>query len=158
MAGVCHQDPSPISSADSGEGKLVSSPKKVVSEFFSVFSTGDVERILEFLTEDATWWVAGSIPHMSGENSKAALGQLLRQAVTLYKGNALRITPSSMIAENNSVAVEAQGFAELNDGRVYRNQYHFRVEVKDDRIRRVREYSDTQHMFDTFSRYLGNAE
>lgn len=128
----------------------MSSPKRVVSEFFSVFSTGNVEKILEFLTEDATWWVAGSIPHMSGENSKAALGQLLRNAVTLYKENALRITPSSMIAESNSVAVEAQGFAELNDGRVYRNRYHFRIEVNGDRIQRVREYSDTQHMFDTF--------
>jgi ketosteroid isomerase-like protein len=132
----------------------VSSPRQVVSEFFSVFSTGDVEKILECLTEDATWWVAGSIPHMSGENSKAALGQLLRHAVTLYKGNALRITPSSMIAEGNSVAVEAQGSAELNDGRVYRNQYHFRIEVKGDRVQSVREYSDTQHMLVTFSPYL----
>jgi ketosteroid isomerase-like protein len=103
----------------------VISPKEVVRGFFSVFSTGDVEKILECLTEDATWWVAGSIPNMSGENSKAVLGTVLRHAVTLYRGHALRITPSSMISEGNSVAVEADGYAELNDGRVYLNQYHF---------------------------------
>ena len=134
------------------------SPKEVVREFFAVFSTGDVEKILECLTEDATWWVAGSIPHMSGENSKSALGKVLRQAVTLYRGNALRITPSSLIAEGNSVAVEAEGYAELNDGRAYVNQYHFRIEVKGNRIQRVREYSDTQHMLATFSPYLTGGE
>ena len=132
--------------------------KKVVREFFSVFSTGDVAKILECLTEDATWWVAGSIPHMSGERSKAALGTMLRSAVTLYRGNALRITPLSLISEGNSVAAEAEGYAEMNDGRIYSNRYHFRIEVKGKLIQSVREYSDTQHMLDTFSRYLANAE
>jgi uncharacterized protein len=136
----------------------VSSPKEVVREFFAVFSTGEVEKILGCLTEDATWWVAGSIPNMSGENSKAMLGTVLRHAVTLYRGHALRITPSSMISEGNSVAVEADGYAELNDGRVYRNQYHFRIQVQGTRIQAVREYSDTQHMFVTFSPYLANRE
>jgi len=136
---------------DNHEIGLVTSPKEIVREFFSVFSTGDVERILECLTDDATWWVAGTIPHMSGENSKEALGELLRQAVTLYKGKALRITPTSMISEGDSVAVEAEGFAELIDGRIYANQYHFHVEVMGHRIRRVKEYSDTQLMFLTFS-------
>jgi uncharacterized protein len=136
----------------------VTSPKDVVREFFSVFSTGNVDGILECLTEDATWWVAGSIPHMSGENSKAVLGELLRQAVTLYKGNALRITPSSLISEGDSVAVEAEGHAELIDGRVYANQYHFLVQVKGNLVQRVKEYSDTQLMFLTFSRYLAGGD
>jgi ketosteroid isomerase-like protein len=116
----------------------VISPKDVVREFFAVFSTGDVDKILECLTEDATWWVAGSIPHISGENSKAVLANVLRQAVTLYKAKALRITPTSMISQGNSVAVEAEGYAELNDGRIYLNQYHFRIEVKGDRLQAVR--------------------
>jgi uncharacterized protein len=129
----------------------VSCPEEVVRNFFSVFSTGDVRKILECLTEDATWWVAGSIPNMSGEQSKAALGELLRHAVTLYKEKALRITPSSVISQGDSVAVEAEGHAELIDGRVYANQYHFRIQVKGNRIQSVREYSDTQLMFLTFS-------
>jgi ketosteroid isomerase-like protein len=139
-------------------GDFVTSPTEVVRQFFLVFSTGNVEKILECLTEDATWWVAGSIPNMSGENSKAVLGTLLRNAVTLYKEHALRITPSSMISDGDSVAVEADGYAELNDGKVYRNRYHFRIEVEGARIRAVREYSDTQHMYDTFAAYLTNGE
>lgn len=133
-------------------------PKEVVREFFAVFSTGDVEKILECLTEDAAWWVSGSIPQMSGENSRTVLGTVLRQAVTLYKGNALRITPSSLISEGDSVAVEADGYAELNDGRIYRNQYHFRIQVQGNRIQRVKEYSDTQHMLVTFAPYLGSGK
>jgi len=138
----------------SRRGRAVISPQEVVREFFAVFSAGDVEQILARLTDDATWWVAGSIPNMSGENSKAALGELLRSATTLYKGRALRITPTSMISAGNVVAVEAEGYAELNDGSVYSNRYHFRIEVRGDRIQGVREYNDTHHMFRTFSPYL----
>jgi ketosteroid isomerase-like protein len=132
----------------------VSNPKDVVRGFFAVFSAGNVDRILECLTEDATWWVAGSIPHMSGESSRSELGNVLRHAFTLYKDRALRITPSSMIAEGNAVAVEADGYAEMNDGRIYRNQYHFLVHVNGNQIQRVKEYSDTQHMYATFAPYL----
>jgi uncharacterized protein len=131
----------------------VKTPKLVVQEFFSVFSTGDVDKILACLTNDATWWVSGKIPQMSGEYSKTALGNLLRQAVTLYKDHALRIKPSSMISEGERVAVEADGYAELSDGRLYVNQYHFRIDVEGERIRHVKEYSDTHHMLETFSNF-----
>lgn len=126
-------------------------PKDIVRDFLATFSTGHVEQILERLTDDATWWVSGRIPGMSGTSTKAELGEILRQVVPLYKKRALQITPLAMIAEGPFVAVEAESCAELVDGRVYANQYHFLFEVADGRVRRVKEYSDTQHMLETFS-------
>ena len=125
--------------------------KAIVEEFFATFSTGDVDAIMARLTDDATWWVSGSIPGMSGSNSKAQLGDLLRTVVPLYKDGALRISPSSMIAEGNRVAVEAESYAELTSGKVYNNHYHFLIELADGKVRRVKEYSDTHHMLETFS-------
>jgi ketosteroid isomerase-like protein len=62
----------------------------------------------------------------------------------------LRITPTAMIAEGDKVAVEAQGFAELLDGRVYDPHYHFLVTVRGGKIAEVLEYMDTQHAKDIF--------
>ena len=126
-------------------------PKSVVERFFATFSTGNVDNILDGLTDDATWWVSGKIDGMSGTNSKQQLGNLLRAVAPMYKHGALRITPSSMIAEGNLVAVEAESFAELTSDRIYNNQYHFLVEVAGDKVRRMKEYSDTHHMLETFS-------
>ena len=126
-------------------------PKGVAERFFATFSTGDVDRILDGLADDATWWVSGTIDGMSGTNSKQQLGALLRAVAPMYKLGALRITPSSMISEGNLVAVEAESFAELTSGKTYNNLYHFFVEIAGDKVRRVKEYSDTHHMLETFS-------
>lgn len=128
-----------------------SDPKEVVERFFATFSTGDVDRIMDGMTDDASWWVSGNIAGMSGTNSKQQLGDMLRAVVPLYKEGALKIWPTSMIAEGNVVAAEAESFAELNGGKVYNNRYHFLVELDGDKVRRVKEYSDTHHMLETFS-------
>lgn len=126
-------------------------PKATVEDFFATFSTGDVDRIMDSLTDDASWWVSGTIEGMSGTNSKRQLGELLRAVVPLYKEGALKIWPTSMIAEGNKVAVEAESFAELNSGKTYNNRYHFLIELDGGKVRSVKEYSDTHHMLETFS-------
>ena len=126
-------------------------PKAVVRDFFETFSRGDIDGVLACMTDDATWWVAGRIEGMSGTNTKQALGDILRQVKPLYKQGALSITPTSMIAEGDKVAVEARGHADLANGGVYANEYHFLVTLRDRLVQSVREYSDTHHMLQTFS-------
>ncbi|BBF69747.1 hypothetical protein SBA_ch1_19470 [Sphingomonas bisphenolicum] len=92
----------------------------------------------------------GNLDGMSGTIDKATLGSLLRNVKPLYLDGALTITPSSMISEDRQVSVEATSYARLCDGRVYANAYHFRFDLDGDRIRSVREYSDTQHMLEIF--------
>lgn len=123
----------------------------VVERFLETFSTGDIPAILDMMTDDATWWVAGSVAGISGCNDKDTLGTLLREVRTVYAEGRLQITPVSMIVEGASVACEATSHALLWDGRTYANQYHFRFETRDGKIGSVREYSDTQHMVDTFA-------
>ena len=125
-------------------------PKQVVRRFLEAFSIGDLDAVAAGLTEDATWWVSGRIEGMSGTNSKVALLALLEAVKPLYVEGALRITPDAMIAEGPIVACEARSYATLTNGRVYANQYHFLFEVAGEKLRRVREYSDTQHMLETF--------
>jgi hypothetical protein len=127
-------------------------PKSVVANFLATFSTGNVEAILGNMADSAAWHVSGNIEGMSGTYGKQELGELLRGAVALYREGALRITPTSMIAEGSTVAAEAESFATLTNGRVYNNHYHFLFEVTGDKVLRVREYMDTMHAWEVFFR------
>lgn len=129
----------------------MSDPKTVVRDFLATFSRADVDGLLTMMTEDATWWVSGEIDGMSGTYTKQEFGPLMAGAAALYQESALRITPTSMIAEGPRVAVEAQGFATMGDGRIYRNRYHFLFEVEGGRVRQVKEYMDTMHAKSIFS-------
>lgn len=124
--------------------------KSIVTNFLEIFSTGNVEKILDSLHDDVTWWVSGRLEGMSGSYDKAAFGQLIGGVADIYVGGALRITPTSMVAEDDKVAVEAESYAELKDGRVYNPHCHFLFVISDGRIVTVHEYLDTKHAHDTF--------
>jgi uncharacterized protein len=129
---------------------LITRNKTIIEEFLGVYSTGDVDRIGEMLHADVRYWVAGTIPGISSTYNKSQMLALLKQVTGVYKQGALQITPSSMIGEGQRVAVEAESHAELHNGRVYNNFYHFVFEIEDGKIKLVKEYLDTQHVYDTF--------
>lgn len=124
--------------------------KEAVRHFLKVFSTGDVDGILECLDDDCTWWISGNVPGISGSYSKQQMGELLSGIVNIYKQGALPIIPGDMTAEGRRVAVEAESCSELRNGRMFKNTYHFLFEVDGEHITRIREYSDTLHMYETF--------
>lgn len=117
--------------------------KGVVLGFFENFSTGKFDDALAMMRDDATWWVAGKF-ELSGTKTKAEFGQLVK-GIGSAMPNGLKITPKSLVAEGNNVAVEAESYGELANGKVYNNQYHFLVELADGKITAVREYLDTMH-------------
>jgi uncharacterized protein len=119
--------------------------KATVREFLEVFSTGDVDGIVERLHDEATWWISGSLEGMSGTKSKEEMATLLGGVTTIYKEGALPLKPVSMVAEGDRVAVEAEGRAELTNGRVYEPKSAFVFEVVDGRIKSIKEYLDTAH-------------
>ncbi|MGW5514428.1 nuclear transport factor 2 family protein [Nocardia africana] len=123
---------------------------ELANNFAKVFSTGDVERILDTLHPAATYWVAGGIEGMSGTYDKARLGALLSGVTSVYENGALEITPTSAIAQGDKVAVEATSYAKLKNGKVYQNQYHFLFEIRDGQIWSIKEYMDTKHAYDIF--------
>ncbi|GAA4678102.1 nuclear transport factor 2 family protein [Pseudonocardia yuanmonensis] len=126
-------------------GALEEENKKVVTEFMEVFSSGDVTGILDSLTDDATWWVAGNIPGISGTKDKAGFGEMLGGIAEGTKTGAITLTPLAFTAEGERVAVETESYAELKNGRIYNNLYHFVFTVRDGKISSVKEFLDTEH-------------
>jgi ketosteroid isomerase-like protein len=119
--------------------------RKIITEFMEVFSSGDVDGILSYLSDSATWWVAGNIPGISGTKDKAAFGEMLSGISEATTTGAIRLTPLGITAEGDRVAVETESYTELKNGRVYNNLYHFLFEVRDGKIESVKEYLDTEH-------------
>ncbi len=123
------------------------SPEKThentVSEFLRLFSSGDVEQTMAMMTEDATWWVAGTMP-ISGTYDKAAFTRLLSGVLDACTGP-IQITPKHYTIQGDRVALEAESYTQTRNGRTYNNLYHFLIRVRDGKVASVREYLDTMH-------------
>ena len=128
-----------------GTASVENRNKELVIEFMEVFSQGDVDRILSYLADSATWWVAGSLEGISGAKSKDEFREMLSGIAANTTTGAIRLTPLASTAEGERVAVETESYAELKNGRVYNNLYHFVFEVRDGKIQSVKEYLDTEH-------------
>lgn len=132
-------------STDAATRTVEESNKALVAEFMEVFSAGDVENVLSYLSETATWWVGGNIEGISGTKNKREFGEMLSGLSQFTKTGAIRLTPLAWTAEGERVAVETESYSELSNGRVYNNLYHFVFEVRDGRIQRIKEFLDTEH-------------
>lgn len=124
--------------------------RQVVEEFLRTFSTGDVDRTLEHLADDATWWVAGSLEGLSGTRDRDGIREMLGGAGGAAKDGAIALHATGWTVDGDRVAVEAESDAPLVNGRTYRNRYHLLFELRDGAIVHVKEYSDTQHVADVF--------
>lgn len=124
--------------------------KPIVEAFMKAFSSGDIDAAFSYLSESATWWVAGGIEGISGTNSRDALRHTLEAIASLSKTGAIVLAPSAWTIEDERIAVEANAYAELRDGRVYDNSYHFVFVVVGGYIQEVKAYLDTEHLRSVF--------
>jgi uncharacterized protein len=126
----------------------IESNKQTASRFIECFNTNDAAGALEMMTDDVTWWIAGKPEHLpaAGSYDKQQATQLLHNMVSQLP-NGIMMTVKSLIAEGDQVAAEVEGYGELLNGRVYHQQYHFRLTVRDGKISGIKEYLDTQHVY-----------
>jgi len=122
--------------------------KKLAREFFALFTSNDIAGALDIMTDDATWWIAGKpdLLPAAGRHSKDQISRLLYNMAAQLP-NGLKMTVKSLIAEGDKVAMEVESYGELRNGRIYNQDYHFLITIRDEKISEVREYLDTQHVF-----------
>ena len=122
--------------------------KETAKRFLETFATGDIEKIASFLDDDATWWVAGSMP-LSGTYPKKKFQELLEGLADRIDGP-IKMSALAFTAEGKRVAVETESLAQVKNGRTYNNLYHFLFEFRNGKILRVKEYLDTMHTYAVF--------
>jgi len=109
--------------------------KQTVLAFIASLGRGEIDPAL--LTDDAVWWIPGR-----GIIDRATFLGVVDAVNALFTGPAV-LTVTAVTAEDDRVAVEASGHADLKDGRVYDNTYHFLFNLRDGRIREAREHNNS---------------
>jgi ketosteroid isomerase-like protein len=119
--------------------------------FFDHFTNGDVPGALAAMTDDVTWWIAGKEGQLPvrGLHDKAQITRVFHAMLGQLKSG-LRMTVKGAIAEGDRVALEVESYGELQNGRIYNQEYHLLVTMRDGKIAAVREYLDTQHVHATW--------
>jgi uncharacterized protein len=125
--------------------------KRIARDFLTRFTASDVDGALAGMTDDATWWIAGKAGQLPvvGTHDKTQIERVFRGMLGQLK-DGLRMTVTSAIAEGDRVALEVVSRGELRNGRVYEQEYHMLMTIRDGKISAVREYLDTQHVLATW--------
>jgi ketosteroid isomerase-like protein len=122
--------------------------KQLVLNFWDAFSNSRFDEALAMVAEDATWWVAGTTD-ISGSFTKAEFSDLVK-GIGENAPNGIKITAGHITAEGDRVAMEAESYGEISNGKVYNNFYHMLHTIRDGKLVSVKEYMDTQHVQDVF--------
>lgn len=121
--------------------------KAIAARFCDLLSAGDFQGALDLMTDDVNYWILGrkDVLPSSGPHTKAEMQRIFK---IMYERmpQGMKFTAKSIIAEGDEVALEAESYGELQNGRVYNNQYHIRMRIRDGKIAEGREYLDTQHV------------
>jgi ketosteroid isomerase-like protein len=125
--------------------------KALAREFFARFSANDIPGVLDMLADDVSWWSAGKpdLVPVTGVRNKERIARVFNGMLAQLK-NGLEMAVKGMTAEGDKVAVEVESRGELQNGRVYNNEYHFLMTLRDGKISAVKEYYDTHHVHATW--------
>ncbi len=117
--------------------------KQIAQEFFAALSRADRTAIAKLYSDDATLWTAGSLP-FSGTFTKAQALEGMGAILGLFP-EGLQFTITGMTAEDERVAIEAESRGHHINGKMYHNQYHFLMIIRDGKVAAFKEYMDTMH-------------
>jgi len=116
--------------------------KEIVQKYFDVLTRNDIPVLLDMYAEDMLLRVPGTTC-ISGVFTKKQLGEFAASVLDAFP-QGLKFVVHSMVAENDSVAVEAESTGTHVSGKHYNNKYHFLIRLRDGKIIESREYMDTQ--------------
>lgn len=130
--------------------KQLASNKEIVKTFVTAMQNSDTATLATMITDDFTWWIIGKPEYLAtgGEHDRAYFLGFFKGAELFPEG--MNFTVTSMVAEGNSVATEAEIKAKTAMGSFYENYYHFLFVIENGKIKRMKEYMDTYHAKTTF--------
>jgi hypothetical protein len=120
--------------------------RAVLQRYLDALVTGDVAAIAGSFTEDATWWIHGTLPVSGTKRGRSAIVDFLISAGTLYQPGTQHFRFGQITADADRAVLEwrVRGTASAT-GLVYDNAYCGVFRMRDGRIAEVREYFDSLH-------------
>ncbi|HEY3699696.1 MAG TPA: nuclear transport factor 2 family protein [Spongiibacteraceae bacterium] len=119
--------------------------KQIALKMIEQITRGIIDDTL--VAPDAYWWIPGR-----GKITRAEFQQLMDAFGKMRRGEG-RMVIHGVTAENDRVAVEAESFVELINGKLYNNTYHFLFEFENGKIRCSKEYNDSKYAAETLGAF-----
>jgi ketosteroid isomerase-like protein len=118
--------------------------KELVTNFWKAFSSGDIKTAFASMSDEVSWLIPGNLPNLSGlRKGKAEILNFARSAAQTFP-TGLKSELRRVYCDGDTVLIEMTNRGKLFNGRDYENEYCFVFEIEAGKIRRVREYVDTQ--------------
>jgi ketosteroid isomerase-like protein len=123
-------------------GKQEEENKALALATLDALSRADAAWFADHYTDDVRLWVAGSAP-FSGWYDRARAAAAMPEVLGVFP-DGLKFTAHGMVAEGDSVAIEATSSGKSIRGDQYSQEYHFLMRVRDGKICEWKEYMDTE--------------
>ena len=126
--------------------------ERLVLEFFTLLSAGDLERLRGLLHDQAVWMpmmrgVPGAGAH---RGKKGIVDEFLAPVRALFRPGDPKSIVETIASKGSLVLVETHGVGHLADGRVYDNRYAWALEIRDGQVFAIREYMDSFYVSQLF--------
>lgn len=112
--------------------------------FFEVLSSGDLQLLKTFFTEDAVWTVIPvSIPGSGAHVGKVAIcDEFLAPVRGMFNPGDPKLAVTNVFGKGTNVAVETHTTGGFPDGKKYDNRYCWILVFEGELVKAVREYMD----------------
>ncbi|HJU28405.1 MAG TPA: nuclear transport factor 2 family protein [Candidatus Binataceae bacterium] len=126
----------------------VESNKELVTKTWEAFVNGDIKGAFANMSDEISWLIPGNLPNLSGmKKGKNGILDFARNAAKIFP-NGLKSEVRRVYGDGDTVIIEMTNRGKLANNRDYENEYCFVFEIEAGKIRRVREYVDTQKVKD----------
>jgi ketosteroid isomerase-like protein len=126
--------------------------KKLVETMFGELSRGNPEGYLAGLADDVQFTIIGKTK-FSGlfDGKKNVIEKLLGPLAAQLDGG-LTVSPEHIVAEGDTVVMQAQGRSKTKSGKRYDNTYCIVFRIAGGKIAKITEYLDTEMVTEAFGR------
>jgi hypothetical protein len=114
--------------------------KQTAARLIDSVAAGQYDEAIGLMTPDASWWIQGWETF-----TREGYMKMVEDGAAKVGDTRFRMTVVATTGEGDRVAMEATSHADLRDGRVYENTYHFLFVFQDGLVRIVKEYLDTKY-------------
>jgi ketosteroid isomerase-like protein len=126
--------------------------KKLIENLFAQLSRGDAEAYLAALADDVEYRIEGTTKFSGTFRGKQDVVQRLLTPLMNELEGGLTITVDRLIAEDDTVVVQAHGRSTTKRGKPYNNSYCQVFRIAAGKVKSMTEYLDTELVMQAFGK------
>lgn len=121
--------------------------EQTVLDFFTALSSGELERLKPFLTDQSVWQpMVKDIPGAGEYKGMAIIDDFLGPVRGMFRPGDPKVHVKEILSAGDIVAVESYSTGAVADGRPYANDYAWIFRMKDGKVARIHEYMDSHYV------------